>query len=254
MSYFTQRRWETNDWLKDWKCALVLSSPFSKVDELLDEHWAKLVLSENISTPIYVECHKMCQSKVWVQEFWYFVSGLDIQLEQSKSNNPICRGCWLQNTCHTLLFLDCRISADKNLCLVVKVSWKWSGEMGSNPTGCWNSLSPLGNFTRHWACQCTDTSTFYIAVLSIIFFLGFHHWQSRADLVVNLNVTIWLPLFCRTWTWALAHTCPHVLAWHMGTGQSYCRASELTDCQVSGFVFSWFLENTEKLRPCQRLF
>ena len=40
--------------------------------------------SENISTPIYVnESDKMYQSKVCVQEFSFFVSGLDIQLEQS---------------------------------------------------------------------------------------------------------------------------------------------------------------------------
>ena len=69
----------------------VLSSHFFKVDKLLDEHWAKLVLSENISTPIYVECYRMYQSKVCVQEFWYFVPGLDIQPEKSKNNNPPCK-------------------------------------------------------------------------------------------------------------------------------------------------------------------
>ena len=35
----------------------------------------KSVQSENISTPIYVVCYKMYQSKVYVQEFWYIVSG-----------------------------------------------------------------------------------------------------------------------------------------------------------------------------------
>ena len=61
----------------------VLSSHFFKVHELLDEQWAKIVQSEKISTPIYVECDKMYLSKVWVQEFWYIVPGLDIQPEQS---------------------------------------------------------------------------------------------------------------------------------------------------------------------------
>ena len=37
------------------------------------------VQSENISTPIHVECEKMYRSNICVQEFWYFVSGLDIQ-------------------------------------------------------------------------------------------------------------------------------------------------------------------------------
>ena len=34
---------------------------------------------ENMSTPIYVECDRMYRSKVCIQEFWYIVSGLDIQ-------------------------------------------------------------------------------------------------------------------------------------------------------------------------------
>ena len=37
----------------------VLSSHFSEVDELLDEHWMKIVLNENILTPIYVQCYNM---------------------------------------------------------------------------------------------------------------------------------------------------------------------------------------------------
>ena len=37
----------------------VISSHFFEVDELLDEHWAKIVQSENISTRIYVKCDTM---------------------------------------------------------------------------------------------------------------------------------------------------------------------------------------------------
>ena len=51
-----------------------------------NEQGAKIVWSENISTPIHVKCNKMYQSKVCVQEFWYFVPGLDIQPEQSKQS------------------------------------------------------------------------------------------------------------------------------------------------------------------------
>ena len=40
----------------------------------------------------------------------------------------------------------------------------------------------------------------------------------------------------------------------MGRDQSDCGALELTDCQVSSFVFSWFLENREKRRPRKKLF
>ena len=53
----------------------------------------KIVRSENISTPIYVKCDKMYRSKVCVQEFSYFVSGLDIQLEKSEyAKNSVAGG------------------------------------------------------------------------------------------------------------------------------------------------------------------
>ena len=35
----------------------------------------------------YVECNKMYLSTVCIQEFWYIMSGLDIQPEQSDNNN-----------------------------------------------------------------------------------------------------------------------------------------------------------------------
>ena len=89
-----------------------------------------------------------------------------------------------------------------------------------------------------------------------LYIILFCQWWSSADRVVNLKKTIMIrfPLFWRTWTRARASTCPHVLAWHMGRDYSYCRASELTDSQVSGFVFSWFLENTEKTKASQETF
>ena len=47
------------------------------------------MLIENISTPIYAEFNKMYRSKVCVQEFSYFVSGLDIQLKKSEYDSPV---------------------------------------------------------------------------------------------------------------------------------------------------------------------
>ena len=141
--------------------------------------------------------------------------------------------------------------------LVVKTGCRESGDMGSIPDEFWNPLPRLGHFAWHWARQCTDTRAFYIAAAVrplYIFFLGFRQWRSRADRVVNLNTTIRLPLFWRTWTRARASTRPHVLAWHMGRDYSDCRASELTDRQVSGFVYSWFLENTEKTKASSEAF
>ena len=54
--------------------------------------------------------------------------------------------------------------------LVVKASSSESGDLGSIPDECWNTLLSLSHFAWHWACLCTDTRTFYIAALSIIFF------------------------------------------------------------------------------------
>ena len=64
---------------------------------------------ENISTPIYVECDKMYQLKVCVQEFSFFVSGLGIQLEQNENDSPVrkkisCR--WRNTTTHMQFFFQ----------------------------------------------------------------------------------------------------------------------------------------------------
>ena len=53
----------------------------------------------------------MYRSKVCVQEFWYTVSGLDIQLEQFEleHDNPVCKkiSCRLLNkTTHIQFFLE----------------------------------------------------------------------------------------------------------------------------------------------------
>ena len=111
--------------------------------------------------------------------------------------------------------------------LVVKVSCSECGNSGSIPDECWNSapqpfcvaLSP----SVHW-----HSRFLYCCAIYDLYFLRFRQWRrlwrSRADRGENLNTTIWLPLFWRTWTRAWASTCPHVWAWHMGRDYSYRRA------------------------------
>ena len=72
--------------------------------------------SENISTLIYVECDKMYRSKICVQEFSYFVSGLGIQLEQSENKSPVRKkiGCRRRNTTSNM---QCLLIAETNLWL-----------------------------------------------------------------------------------------------------------------------------------------
>ena len=59
------------------KCQ-VICSHFFKVDELLDENWAKIVQSENISTPIYVKCDKRTikglRTRILVFRVWSWYS------------------------------------------------------------------------------------------------------------------------------------------------------------------------------------
>ena len=61
---------------------------FSEVVELTYEHWAKKLLWENISTPIFPQFYDMYWIKVCCQEFWSILPGLNIRFEQSKYENP----------------------------------------------------------------------------------------------------------------------------------------------------------------------
>ena len=89
--------------------------------------------SENISTPIYVECDKMYRSKVCVREFSYFVSGLDIQLEKSEYNSPVRKKNRLQmakyDESYTVFFQQ----LIRTNGLVVKTGCRGFGNLGSIP-------------------------------------------------------------------------------------------------------------------------
>ena len=67
---------------------LLISFHFFKVDELLDEHWAKIEQSEKKkfnSDPSRIRWDALIKGST--QELLFFVSGLDIQLEPSKNNS-----------------------------------------------------------------------------------------------------------------------------------------------------------------------
>ena len=231
----------------------VIRSHFFEVRRL-DEHWAKILQSENISIPIYVECDKMSRSKVCVQEFSYFVSGLLIfnlknpsttvlYAKKSVAGGEIWRVIYSLfraiDTNHSNQWL----SGQHWLQRVGRCGFKSWGVLKRSQAAAPRTFCVALSPSVHW-----HTSFSYCCTLYNFSFLGFRQWQSRTDRVVNLNTTIWLPLFWRTWTWALARSRPHVLALHMDRDYSNCRASDMTDHQVSGFVFSWFLENTEKMK------
>ena len=116
-------------------------------------HSVLSVLSENISNPIYVKCDKMYQPKVCVQEFWYFVPGLDIQHEQPENDNPACNKA-VAGCASNIKWFSLRTYSS---ILVVKASCSEFSDMESIRAGCWTSLQPspfcmvaLSPSVRHW--------------------------------------------------------------------------------------------------------
>ena len=126
---------------------------------------------------------------------------------------------------------------------VVKVSRSGSDGLVSFPAGCWNFLPPLLPPLVHWH------SRFYIAALSMIFFLGFLLWRSGADRNLTVNVDIRLPLFWSTWSRVSPGSGPYsatCAGLALGSDYSYCRASEQKSQKVFG---PWIVENTGKQGP-----
>ena len=186
---------------------------------------------------------KGLRSRILVFRVWPWYSTWKIRVRQSCTKKLGCR--WRNTTSYIPFFSSNGYEPmDKWLRLVAESQSTWVWFLMSAETLC--SASAILRGTEPVSAP---TRALFILLHSLKKnSLGFRQWRSRADRVVNLNTTIRLPLFWRTWTRARARTRPHVRAWHMGRDYSNCRASELTDRQVSGFVFSRFLENTEKTK------
>ena len=153
----------------------------------------------------------MSQSKVCVQEFWYFVSGLDIQVEKSEYYSPVrqkisCR--WRNIMSHILFFSSIWYDPMVEwLRLVAESQASWVRFLKCTDTLYQVSASLYGTEP-----VSALTRKLFISLCSLYFFLSWissvaNHWRSCADRVVNLNPTIRHPLFWRTWTLALAHMC-----------------------------------------------
>ena len=59
-----------------------------------------------VSTPIVVECYKMYQSYVCVQEFWYCLPSLDIQPEQFEIDNSAPKKGVLNNSRNMMIHIS----------------------------------------------------------------------------------------------------------------------------------------------------
>ena len=98
-----------------------------------------------------------------------------------------------------------------------------------------------GHFEGHWARQCTDTSAFYIAALSLyIFFLDFVSGDLAMTGFLTLNMNIRLPLFWSTWSQARGPDSVTCAGLSHGCDYSDCRASELKlqKCLATVFFFN----------------
>ena len=150
-----------------------------QVNELLDKHLTKIVQSENISTPNYVEVIRCIDQRfasriqVLVYSAWPWYSTWAIQDQKSitqkrfqVSRNDKSYPAFFRRLIQT------HGSVVKAVTLAVSSE---SGNLGSILGGSWNSLLPFGHFagSGHWASQCIDMCSF--TLLCSVTFLS---WNS----------------------------------------------------------------------------
>ena len=145
-------------------------------------------------------------------------------------------------------------------CQQKKIRWVTESEETSvwSQQGAETHCHPPGHFAWQWAVSALTHSLLYCCcALYNAPPLGFHQWQTCADRVVNLNMTIRFP---QIWSIgelelgsgpASAHMCkPCILAEILAIVESL---SWMTARSVAVF-FSYFTKIQKKQRPHQRLF
>ena len=108
----------------------------------------------------------MYRSKVCVEEFWYFVPDIDIQVEESENDNPALQKA---NAANLPVYKQVKSYAiffyrlTQTYVLVVKVSRRKFGGSGSNFVSAetlWCPLAILRGTEPDSARQCTNTRAF----------------------------------------------------------------------------------------------
>ena len=185
------------------------------------EHWAKIVQSENNSVPFYVKCYKMYQSKVCIQQCWYIVSSLDIQLAtwaiQELQSCMQKSGSWLLDTMRHILFpaKDRYKPIAQWLRSVALILETWD----QFPQGVKVSAivppqaGPLAILCGTEPVSGLTPALLYCCALYNFFFLGFCQWRSCLDRVLTLKMNILLQFHCFGALGVLpgGQTRPHVL-------------------------------------------
>ena len=176
------------------------------------------------STSIYVECYEIhrwsikgLHSRFRVNSVWPWCSTWKIKVQQ-----PCLQKNWLKvakfKKSYTVYFPHLiRICG-----FVVWASSRESGDMGSIPDECWFLLQRLCHVVWHWAHQCFDMRSFYIAALSILFF----SWISS---VAISRKSIWFTKSVILTWWLLIFRCSRCGCWY----EDLCIL--LTDCSANAF-------------------
>ena len=121
--------------------------------------------------------------------------------------------------------------------------------------GAGDKISVKQSCMQNWGSRLLDTSS------HIQFFTG-NQCKLMAQWLRQFPVSqaTWVWFYCfasgelECWPGPALAQCPHVQAWHIHRDYSYCRTLELTDHQVSGFLFPDFSKTQKKQTPHQRHF
>ena len=129
-----------------------------------------------------------------------------------------------------LRLMSCSISIEQKLVRATVSRATWVRFLQSDETLC-RPLPFCVPVIALTPCQCNESVRvrhvrFYIAALSIFFFLGFRQWRSSADWALTLNMNIRLLLFWSTWSRARGPDSATCVGLAHARDYSICIASE----------------------------
>ena len=134
-----------------------------EVNKLLDQHWAKIVLSKNISTPIYVEFNpkmKIWWSCTWFKvvgyesyDYWYTLKFFQLKIKACLVNAGCCITLKYSLSSATVLAANFQVC-----CKWYRIMQAWEIVSKLLRAAIWIWLcSSIGIWSANWEMQCTCT-------------------------------------------------------------------------------------------------
>ena len=159
--FFKQSAFVNNHLLCYWPAIDNLISKICPKFQVLSSTFLRL-MSCWMSSKVKKVHSNLCQmhwSKVCIQEFRYFVPGLDIQPEQSEKYNPALKKAVA--SCKTRQFIyHFFLKIDTIPWLSGQGEWNCLGLLWFDSLWMLKLSADPWHFAWHWARQCTDTSAF----------------------------------------------------------------------------------------------